>query len=608
MSKYDISTIEQLKEFNKNELPYVCRELRHFLVKSVSKTGGHLASNLGTVELSVAMLYALDSPKNQIVFDVGHQCYIHKMLTGRKDQFDTLRKYQGLSGFPKRSESEHDAFNTGHSSTSISAAVGIATANSLRNDKHKTYAVIGDGSMTGGMAYEALNNAGKLKSNVCVILNDNEMSIDENTGALAKRLSAMRYNRDYLNTKDNVQKVLSRVPLGGRIEHTIKSTKDTIKGMVSFGAFFEELGFKYYAVFEGHDVVKLVDVLNSINKIDGPVLLHIKTVKGKGYPPAENNPAKFHGVSQFDIKTGEPLKKSKVTNSNVFGDKIFELGSNDKNIIAITAAMESGTGLTKFKKGLYSQFYNVGIAEQHAITFAGGLATKGFIPFVPLYSTFLQRAYDQIIHDLALQNLHVVLPIDRAGLVGDDGETHQGVFDISFLINIPNVTILSPFSKSELEMMLEHAAYNMTGVVAVRYPRGEVVEDVYEVSDVSKPYEIQKGTDTVIVSVGNFTKIGIGVIEQLSDVGLINPRNLSDTKELCDLIKDYKNIIVLEDGMKKNGFGAKLLTDIYENNIKVDTFKIFGYDDFIEQGTQEILYKANGITVDDITEYISSLK
>ncbi|MEE0265400.1 MAG: 1-deoxy-D-xylulose-5-phosphate synthase, partial [Acutalibacteraceae bacterium] len=437
--------------FTDEELKELSSEIRAKLIEVVSKNGGHLAPNLGTVELTIALEKVFNSKSDSIVWDVGHQCYTHKLLTGRAGRFDTIRTEGGLSGFPKRDESEYDAFNVGHSSTSISAAYGIARAKNIMGIKGSTIAVIGDGALTGGMAYEGLNNAGRFKKNFIVVLNDNKMSISKNVGAIARYLKGIRVKKGYLKTKMRVERVLTKIPLiGNRTASALREIKTDIRLSLNRGNIFEDLGFSYYGPFDGHDIKKLTEVFETVKAIDGPVLVHVITKKGKGYAMAESKPNVYHGISAFDIETGEP-KSGKIDYSSVFGTKLIELATKHKNICAITAAMESGTGLSEFATVFKNRFFDTGIAEEHAVTFAGGLATQGVLPFFAVYSSFIQRGVDQIIHDVAMQNLHVVFAIDRAGLVGEDGETHQGVFDVALLNPVPNTTIYSPTYFDELD-------------------------------------------------------------------------------------------------------------------------------------------------------------
>ena len=486
--------IKNLSEYELNEL---ADEIRTVIIETVSENGGHLASNLGVVELTLAIHKVFNMPVDKLVWDVGHQSYAHKIITGRKNQIHTIRKENGLSGFPKRNESPYDSFDTGHSSTSISAAFGISCAGDVSKDNHYTIAVIGDGALSGGLAYEGLNNSGRYKKNFIVILNDNKMSISKNVGSMAKYLTKTRIKPSYLDAKSRVQGTLAKIPVIGKpLANAMKKLKDWVRDEF-FGHrnnIFEQMGFTYYGTFDGHNIPQLVTALEAAKRKKGPVIVHVCTKKGKGYEFAEKNPKDFHGISSFDIDTGEP-KSSAKGYSYIFGKYLCSLAENDKRICAITAAMSSGTGLEEFSKKYKERFFDVGIAEEHAVTFAGGLAAGNVIPVFAVYSTFLQRAYDQILHDAALQNLHVVLAIDRAGIVGEDGETHQGIFDVAFLNTIPNVTIYAPSSFRELEIMLNKAIYHTKGTVAVRYPRGseKYLPDNFEPS--AEPYSLYGDAD-----------------------------------------------------------------------------------------------------------------
>ncbi len=476
-AKYEIlnkvKNPNDLRKLNIKEKKKLADEIREFIIEHVSKTGGHLASNLGTVELTIALHSAFNTPRDKIVWDVGHQCYTHKILTGRKDKFDTLRQYDGLSGFPKTCESEYDVFNTGHSSTSISAALGIARARDIKKENYRVVAVIGDGALTGGMALEALNDAGVSKTDIIVILNDNEMSIEKNTGGLARALTKMRTRKFYTNSNKAIKSLVSRIPkVGNSIIKNVHIIKNEVKRAVLPNMMFEDLGFKYLGPVDGNDIDKVEALMKRAKDLSGPILIHCKTVKGKGYKQAEENPDKFHSIGKFDIETGESINSLERTYSSVFGDKIVEIAKENEKVVAITAAMAEGTGLDKFKKIFPKRFFDVEIAEQHAITMAAGLAINGCIPVVAMYSSFLQRAYDQVIHDVCMQNLHVVICLDRSGIVGNDGETHQGIFDLAFLRMIPNITIMAPKNFKELEEMMDFAINKMNSPVVIRYPKG----------------------------------------------------------------------------------------------------------------------------------------
>lgn len=611
----EMNSILDLKKLNEDDLPTLCEEIRKFLIDSISITGGHLASNLGVVELTVAMHYVYDSPKDKFIFDVGHQSYVHKILTGRRNEFVNLRKYKGLSGFPKAEESEHDAFDTGHSTTSISAALGYAVGRDLKQGKNKVIAVIGDGSFTGGMAYEALNNAGKSKSDMLVILNDNNMSISENVGELSTSLSKVRMSSTYNEVKINTKNALSKLfDDNSGIENIITSTKRKVRNVVNAdGSFFEELGFKYYGKIDGNDINEMIKVLKVLKKMNRPVVLHIDTKKGLGYKYSEENPEVFHGAPKFDIKTGAITKSASISYSKCFGEKLVTLANEKTNIVAIVAAMSLGTGLTSFAETYPNRFFDVGICEQHAVTFASGLTKTGVVPFVAIYSTFLQRAYDQIIHDVAITNQHVVFCIDRAGLVGADGETHQGVFDIGYLINIPNMVIASPSNANELCEMID-IAYKTKSPFAIRYPRGNVSIHSYENKKVilGESNTIIKGGKIAIISVGTFVDRALEVAEKLKEEGInitvINPRFLKpiDINMVKDL-EEYEHIFVLEDGQKINGFGSYLQLVANENNINIKVNSL-GYEDrFTNQGSIDELQKEHKVDCENLVAMIKNL-
>ncbi len=612
-----IDSPSDLKKLHRDELKKLANEIRYFLIRNVSKTGGHLASNLGVVELTIALHYVFDTPKDKIVWDVGHQAYVHKILTGRKDRFNTLRQYKGLCGFPKPSESVYDAFAAGHSSTSVSAALGMAKARDLNHTDENIIAVIGDGSISGGIALEAINNAGRSATNMLVILNDNEMSISKNVGALSKHFSKLRTDPSYLSVKAGVHRFFDNIPvLGKPVEKLVERFKDTIKYFIIPSAFFDEMGFKYIGISDGHNIDELIDVLEKIKNVSGPVLLHVHTKKGKGYKFAENRPWEFHGVSPFNVKTGKPLKKSeKISYSDVFGNKLVEIAKSNKDIVAITAAMADGTGLTEFSRSYPKRFFDVAISEQHAVTFAAGLAISGKVPVFAVYSTFLQRAYDQIIHDVCLQKLHVVFAVDRAGLVGSDGETHQGVFDISYLSGIPNMTIMSPKNGCELENMIEFAI-NFNGPIAVRYPRGEALEIF---SDIDTPIEYGKsekifdGEEIAVIFEGNMAKTAFDVVSMLRNDGyspiLINARFIKpfDKEMLFDISSKCKYIFTIEDGLKHGGMGSTVM-EILSGNKNNPVVYSFGYDDcFIEHGSILELQNAYGLGKEYIYEKIKSI-
>ncbi len=598
-----ITSPKKLKKLGLNQLKELSSEIREFLIDSVSVTGGHLASNLGVVELTIALHYCFNSPDDKIIWDVGHQAYIHKILTGRKDMFHTLRKFNGLSGFPKSGESKHDAFGAGHSSTSISAALGFAISRDLSGGKNNVVSVIGDGSMTGGLAFEALNNAGRTNTKIIVVLNDNQMSISENVGALSRYLNKIRSAPSYISAKDDVHKFLQRVPVvGGRVDKFIGDTKEVIKNFLIPGDFFEELGFDYIGPVDGHDLNELIKVFNKAKKIDKPTLLHVITKKGKGYCNAEEQPAKFHGVDSFNKHTGLPTNgKSGLSYSEIAGNTLIEMAEQNEKLVAITAAMASGTGLSPFEQKFPKRLFDVGIAEAHAVTFAAGLAKSGHLPVFVVYSTFLQRAYDQIIHDVCIQNLHVVFAIDRAGIVGADGETHQGVFDLSYLTHIPNMTVMAPKNGRELALMLKFAA-EMNSPVAVRYPRGTastLFEGESENEDIvfGKCEIIKKGRDIIIISGGNMFDTAYAVYEKLLIDGLtpalVNARFIKPIDlELVKRLKDYRHVVVLEDNVKTGGLGSAILQNAAELGILINTFTHVAFpDNFIEHGSVQELYQ-----------------
>lgn len=566
-----IKSPADVKALEEEQLEQLCSEIREKLIDIVSVNGGHLSSNLGVVELTVAMHRVFDCPKDSIVFDVGHQSYTHKMLTGRYKEIGTIRCEGGLSGFPKRSESPCDAFNAGHASTSISAALGIAKAKQLTGDPSYTIAVIGDGSLTGGMAYEGLNNAGQHKKNFIIILNDNRMSISKNVGAMARYLGSIRMQPWYLRLKSGTERVLSRIPLLGRpISSVLKRSKSKVKHVLYRHTIFDKLGLSYYGPVDGHNMQELITALNAVKRSKDPALLHIVTKKGKGYKYAEDDSASYHGVGAFDIDTGEPIS-SKENFSAVFGHKLCELAANDERICAVTAAMRTGTGLVDFSKLYKDRFFDVGIAEEHAVTFASGLALNGLLPVFAVYSTFLQRGYDQMIHDASMQNAHLVLAIDRAGVVGEDGETHQGLFDVSMLNSIPDVTVYSPCYFDGVENALTAALYDTKGLAAVRYPRGGEGEkpDGYTRENINFEFIGDRG-DTLIVTYGRLFSEALKaqrlLKEQGRDVCILKLCRIKpiDPKAV-DEAKAYRNIFFFEEGMR-SGSVADMLRDQFEEN------------------------------------------
>lgn len=609
-----IHTTKDIKKLNEEELKLLCRELRKFLLQKVSKTGGHLASNLGVVELTVALEYCFDLPADKIVWDVGHQAYIHKILTGRKDRFDTLRQLDGLSGFPKPHESDCDAFAAGHSSTSISAALGLAKARDLTGGKEHVIAVIGDGSMTGGLAYEALNNAGKDHTRLIVILNDNQMSIDTNVGAISKHLNNLRTSQQYRGWKEAVKQFRDNVPvIGEGTYQALKHVRDKSKMLLTGGALFEQLGFKYIGPVDGHDLPDLIEMFEGVKEMNRPVLIHVKTIKGKGYPYAEERPWAYHGVGAFDLKTGKALSKGGKSWSSVFGDKMLEIGKRNPKVAGITAAMCSGTGFEKFQQAFPKRFFDVAIAEQHGTTFAAGLAKGGITPVFAVYSSFLQRAYDQLVHDVCMENLHVVFAIDRAGIVGSDGETHQGVFDLSFLSHIPNMTVLSPKNDWELGEMLDFAVNAWNGPIAVRYPRGtaETAFGEYQTPIVyGKAELIEDGEKVAILAEGHMLRATAEAAELLKADGyqpmLVNMRFIKplDEEMLLFAAEKCEHIVTVEDNVKMGGFGSKVLEFYGEKGIQLDVLNLGFPDRYIEQGTQSQLFERYGLHAAGIYESI----
>lgn len=603
-----------IKQLNEEELVVLADEIRQFLIEKVSKTGGHLASNLGVVELTMAMHLVFDLPKDKIIWDVGHQSYAHKILTGRRDGFDTLRTYGGMSGFPKRKESPCDAFDTGHSSTSISAGLGYVEARDMQDEDYHVISVIGDGSLTGGMAYEALNNASHLKKNFIIVLNDNHMSISENVGGMSKYLARIRTGDFYNGLKKSVTNVLHQVPgIGDSMIEKIRRTKSSIKQLVVPGMFFEDMGITYLGPIQGHDIHGLCDAFREATKINGPVLLHVLTKKGKGYEPAENEPSKFHGVAPFDIATGEVLAtKEKDTYTDVFGKVMCDEASRNEKIAAITAAMADGTGLAKFRKLYPKQFFDVGIAEAHAVTFAAGLAAGGVKPVFAVYSSFLQRAYDQIIHDVALQNLPVVFAIDRAGLVGSDGETHQGVFDLSFLSHIPNMTVMAPKHKWELADMVRFAL-QFEGPIAVRYPRGTAYDGFEEYREpivYGKSEMIYEEKEIALLSVGHMFEETVKVYENLKNEGyscsLVNARFVKpvDGEMIERLAKNHKLIAVIEENVQTGGFGEHVLEYASRNQLDVRVVPMALPDYYVEHGNVNVLRKETMTDSQSLTQRV----
>ncbi|MCD8391525.1 MAG: 1-deoxy-D-xylulose-5-phosphate synthase [Firmicutes bacterium] len=600
-----------LKKLNIDELNSLCGEIRSFLIDSVSETGGHLASNLGVVELSVAIHTVFDMPKDKIVFDVGHQSYVHKILTGRAGAFDTLRRFGGLSGFPKRAESEYDAFNTGHSSTSISAALGLARARDLSGGTENIIALFGDGALTGGMMYEAMNDAGHSKTPLILILNDNNMSITKNVGSITNHLRRLRISPKYFKSKEAVEGILKKVPFfGEKIADMLRKIKRKIRRKVLSSTMFEDLGFSYIGPVDGHDLKALIPCLEYAKKEKKPILIHVITKKGKGYYHAETNSAKFHGIGPFNVITGA-TKKSPETYSAHFGKTLVSLAEKNEKIVAVTAAMPTGTGLTEFADRFKNRFFDVGIAEQHGVTMAAGLAAGGFVPVIPLYSSFLQRAYDQTLHDVCLQNLHVVFPIDRAGIVGADGETHQGIYDISYLSHMPNMTVLSPVNFKQLDEMLDYAVNTHNGPIAIRYPKGsEQLAETLPPFDINSAVLLSAGTDISIIAAGRMANRAREVMLELenhdlsAEILLIPAIKPIDEAAVIKTAKKTGFVVTMEDNVKIGGMGETAARIIAENNINCKV-KIFAFPDKpIVQGSVAELDRANGLDKNSIVKEV----
>lgn len=609
-----INNPNDIKDIPKEDLPLLAEEIRQFLIEKISVSGGHLASNLGVVELTMALHLAFNLPEDKIVWDVGHQSYTHKILTGRKMGFETLRKYGGMSGFPKRSESSCDAFDTGHSSTSISAGLGLALAREIKGEKYSVVSVIGDGALTGGMAFEALNNASRIRSNFIIVLNDNKMSISENVGGISKHLGNIRTAKPYQEIKTGIANSLERIPrYGNQITDSIRGIKSSIKQLVVPGMFFENMGILYIGPVDGYDIPGMVKVFKDASRYQGPVLVHVITKKGKGYGPAEKHPARYHGTEPFDISTGKPKHPhSNLTYTDVFSTVIKKIGEKNDKICAVTAAMQDGTGLKAFHLAYPNRFFDVGIAEEHAVTFSAGLAAAGLKPFFAVYSSFLQRAYDQILHDVCLQNLPVVFCIDRAGIVGSDGETHQGIFDISYLSSIPNMTLMAPKNMWELSDMLKFAA-TFESPIAIRYPRGVAyngLKDIRSKIEYGKAEIIKQGRDIVLFAYGSMVKIAVEASDILSKVGydvtIINARFAKplDEELLIKAAKENKLIVTLEENVIKGGMGESVLELYNKEGITTPVEIVAIPDDYVEHGNVDILRKEVGIDADTISNLI----
>ncbi|WP_296834675.1 1-deoxy-D-xylulose-5-phosphate synthase [Marvinbryantia sp.] len=603
-----------IKELKREELPQLADEIRTFLIEKISENGGHLGSNLGVVELTMALHLSFTLPQDKIIWDVGHQSYTHKLLTGRREGFETLRKYGGMSGFPKRKESACDAFDTGHSSTSISAGMGYAMARDLRGEDHYVVSVIGDGALTGGMAWEAMNNASRLDTNFIIVLNDNNMSISENVGGISTYLNSVRTKEGYINLKAGVENALSQIPVyGDEIIKRVRRTKNGLKQFVVQGMLFEEMGLTYLGPVDGHNIELLTKTFREAKKVKGAVIVHVCTQKGQGYEPAMRHPARFHGAEPFVIETGLPKKKRvKANYTDIFSTVMCKMGNREPDVVAITAAMPDGTGLKRFRNMFPERFFDVGIAEQHAVTFAAGLAAAGLKPVVAVYSSFLQRAYDQVLHDVCIQNLHVVFAIDRAGLVGSDGETHQGIFDLSYLSSIPNMCVMAPKNKWELSDMMKFAvAYG--GPIAVRYPRGEAYDGLERFRapmEYGKSEVIYDESEIALLAVGSMVKTAVEVREKLRVMGygctLVNARFVKplDEKMIRTLQAEHKLLVTMEENVRSGGFGEAVLDYLNEIGSRVRSINISLPDDYVEHGNVEILKADAGIDADSIVKRI----
>lgn len=609
-----IKDANDIKNISPSGYKRLAAEIRKFLIDNVSITGGHLSSNLGVVELTMALHLVLEFPQDKLIWDVGHQAYVHKILTGRADQFLSLRKENGLSGFPKRNESNCDCFDTGHSSTSLSAALGFAKARDLSKQNHKVVAVIGDGALTGGMAYEALNNMGRMKSNLIVVLNDNNMSISENVGGMANYLAKLRTNTKYTDMKEGIEKALTKIPgVGTTLINQLRKSKESIKHLMIPGMFFEDMGLTYIGPIDGHDISKMVTAFQTASKAKKAVIVHVITQKGKGYKLAENNPSKYHAIDPVTIKSAEITEKKAASSySKVFSDEIISLAKKDEKIVAITAAMPTGTGLVDFANEFNERFFDVGIAEEHAVTFAAGMAAEGYHPIVAIYSTFLQRAFDQLIHDVCICKFPIVFMVDRAGIVGADGETHQGIFDLSYLSQIPNLTVMAPKNANELRQMLQYAL-SLEAPVAIRYPRGCAYT---ELSEYQEPIEYGKseivwsGDKVALIAVGSMVETAVEVYKKLQessiDATLINARFVSpvDFEMIENVRKNHKCIVTMEENVKAGGYGETVLAYLMEQQANNVCIPITLPDTFVEQGEPESLKIRFGLDADSIFDKI----
>ena len=610
-----INSPADVKKLSVPQMEQLAKEIRQLLISVISHTGGHLAPNLGVVELTLALHKVFNTPEDKIIFDVGHQAYIHKIITGRREQFPTLRQYGGLSGFPKRSESEHDAFGTGHSSTSISAALGMACARDLQGEDYNVVAVIGDGSMTGGMAFEALNNAGMLHKNMIVVLNDNEMSISKNVGAMSEYLYQLRTGETYNKIKNDIEGWLKNMEFGTDVLKAIRRLKGSVKYLMVPTSIFEELGFTYLGPVDGHDIHGLIEVLQAAKKIDGPVMVHVLTKKGKGYKPAEESPNKFHGTGPFEIATGKKITNpaAPISYTEVFGKTITELADSDKKIVGLTAAMPDGTGLNIFAQAHPDRFFDVGIAEQHAVTAAAGMAAAGMKPVTAIYSTFMQRAYDSILHDICMQKLHVTMCLDRAGLVGDDGYTHHGVFDYAYLRSIPNMTIMAPKDENELRHMLK-TALSFNGPISVRYPRGsgvgvDITEPMHELP-IGKAEVLREGKELCFWAIGSMVQSAVQAADKLKeqgiDAGVVNMRFAKplDKELLIEHAKRYGKIVTLEEGVLAGGVGSEVLEILDDAGLlqQCAVLRLGIPDEFVTHGDKKLLFRDLGLDTDAIVQ------
>lgn len=610
-----INSPADVKKLSDEQLKQLAAEIRQLLIKVISHTGGHLAPNLGVVELTLALHKVFNTPQDKLVFDVGHQAYIHKIITGRREQFPTLRQYGGLSGFPKRSESEHDAFGTGHSSTSISAALGMAVARDLQGEDYNVVAIIGDGSMTGGMAFEALNNAGTLHKKMVVVLNDNEMSISKNVGAMSDYLYHLRTGETYNKIKNDIEGWLKNMEFGTDVLKAIRRLKGSVKYLMVPTSIFEELGFTYLGPVDGHDIHGLIEVLQAAKKIDGPVMVHVLTKKGKGYKPAEESPNKFHGTGPFEIATGKKITNpaAPISYTEVFGKTITELADSDKKVVGLTAAMPDGTGLNIFAQAHPDRFFDVGIAEQHAVTAGAGMAAAGMKPVTAIYSTFMQRAYDSILHDICMQKLHVTMCLDRAGLVGDDGYTHHGVFDYAYLRSIPNMTIMAPKDENELRHMLK-TALSFNGPISVRYPRGsgvgvDITEPMQELP-IGKAEVLREGKELCFWAIGSMVQSAVQAADKLKeqgiDAGVVNMRFAKplDKDLLIEHAKRYGKIVTLEEGVLAGGVGSEVLEILDDAGLlqQCAVLRLGIPDEFVTHGDKKLLFRDLGLDTDAIVQ------